>query len=120
MKPKDAVDVISKTRSQKGIEVFNSLYINSLLSGTYTHAVNFLSNSYELLLKPAEQIAGGIVKANMRSIRTGASQYFGMMFTIGDTFNAVRIAFKQGDAILDPLARTQDNLAGLFKKLLML
>ncbi len=110
MKPKDAVDVISKTRSQKGIEVFNSLYINSLLSGTYTHAVNFLSNSYELLLKPAEQIAGGIVTANMRSIRTGASQYFGMMFTIGDTFNAVRIAFKQGDAILDPLARTQDNL----------
>jgi len=110
MKPKDAVNVISKTRSQKGIEVFNSLYINSLLSGTYTHAVNFLSNSYELLLKPAEQIAGGIVTANMRSIRTGASQYFGMMFTIGDTFNAVRIAFKQGDAILDPLARTQDNL----------
>jgi hypothetical protein len=110
MKPKDAVNEISKTRSQKGIEVFNSLYINSLLSGTYTHAVNFLSNSYELLLKPAEQIAGGIVTANMRSIRTGASQYFGMMFTIGDTFNAVRIAFKQGDAILDPLARTQDNL----------
>ena len=33
-----------------------------------------------------------------------------MMFTIGDTFNAVRIAFKQGDAVLDPLARTQDNL----------
>jgi len=110
MKPKDAVNEISKTRSQKAIEVFNSLYINSLLSGTYTHAVNFLSNSYELLLKPAEQIAGGIVTANMRSIRTGASQYFGMMFTIGDTFNAVRIAFKQGDAILDPLARTQDNL----------
>ena len=110
MKPKDAVNEISKTKSQKAIEVFNSLYINSLLSGTYTHAVNFLSNSYELLLKPAEQIAGGIVTANMRSIRTGASQYFGMMFTIGDTFNAVRIAFKQGDAILDPLARTQDNL----------
>ena len=110
MKPKDAVNEISKTRSQKAIEVFNSLYINSLLSGTYTHAVNFLSNSYELLLKPAEQIAGGILTANMRSIRTGASQYFGMMFTIGDTFNAVRIAFKQGDAILDPLARTQDNL----------
>jgi hypothetical protein len=110
MKPKDAIDEISKTKSQKFIEVFNSLYINSLLSGTYTHAVNFLSNSYELLLKPAEQIAGGIVTANIRSIRTGASQYFGMMFTIGDTFNAVRIAFKQGDAVLDPLARTQDNL----------
>jgi hypothetical protein len=110
MKPKDAIHEISKTKSQKFIEVFNSLYINSLLSGTYTHAVNFLSNSYELLLKPAEQIVGGIATANIRSIRTGASQYFGMMFTIGDTFNAVRIAFKQGDAVLDPLARTQDNL----------
>ncbi len=110
MKPKDAINEIAKTKSQKYIEVFNSLYINSLLSGTYTHAVNFLSNSYELLLRPMEQIVGGAVRADLRAMRTGASQYFGMMFNIGETFNAVRVAFKQGDAVLDPLARTQDNL----------
>ena len=110
MKPKDAIHEIAKTKSQKFIEVFNSLYINSLLSGTYTHAVNFLSNSYELFLKPLEQIAGGALRADLRSIRTGFAQYQGMMFTFGDTIKAVRIALRQGDAILDPLSRTQDNL----------
>ena len=110
MKPKDAINLIAKTKGQKAIEVWNSLYINSLLSGTYTHAVNFLSNSYELLLRPMEQIAGGVVTANLRSIRTGFSQYQGMLFTMGDTIRSVGLALRQGDAILDPLARTQDNL----------
>jgi len=110
MKPKDAINEIAKTKSQKYIEVFNSLYINSLLSGTYTHAVNFLSNSYELFLKPLEQIAGGALRADMRSIKTGFAQYQGMMFTFGDVWRTVRAAFSQNDAILDPLVRTQDNI----------
>ena len=110
MKAKDAIHEVAKTKSQKAIEVFNSLYINSLLSGTYTHAVNFLSNSYELFLKPLEQITGGALRGDLRAMRTGVSQYYGMMFSIGDTIRAVGIALRQGDAILDPLSRTQDNL----------
>jgi len=110
MKPKDAIHEIAKTKSQKTIEVFNSLYINSLLSGTYTHAVNFLSNSYELLLRPLEQISGGALRGDIRSIKTGFAQYQGMLFTMGDTIKAVGTALRQGDAILDPLSRTQDNL----------
>ena len=110
MKAKDVIDEIGKTKSHKFIEVFNSLYINSLLSGTYTHAVNFLSNSYELFLKPLEQITGGALRADLRAMRTGVSQYYGMIFSIGDTIKAVGTALRQGDAILDPLSRTQDNL----------
>ena len=103
MKAKDAIHEVAKTKSQKAIEVFNSLYINSLLSETYTHAVNFLSNSYELFLKPLEQITGGALRGDLRAMRTGVSQYLGMMFSIGDTIRAVGIALRQGDAILDPL-----------------
>ena len=33
-----------------------------------------------------------------------------MIFQISDTFKAIRIALKQGDAVLDPFQRTQDNL----------
>ena len=84
-------------QDSKFIEVFNSLYINSLLSGTYTHAVNFLSNSYELLLRPLEQVAGGIITADLRSIRTGFAQYKGMIFTMGDTIKAVGTALRQAD-----------------------
>ena len=110
MKAEDVINEVSKSRFQKYIEVFNSLYINSLLSGTYTHAVNFLSNSYELLLKPLEQIAGGALRADLRTMRAGFSQYQGMMFTFGDSIKAVGKALKQGDPVLDPLQRTQDNL----------
>jgi hypothetical protein len=33
-----------------------------------------------------------------------------MMMSFGDTMKAVSLALRQGDAILDPLSRTQDNL----------
>lgn len=33
-----------------------------------------------------------------------------MIFQISDTFKAISLAFRQGDAVLDPLQRTQDNL----------
>jgi hypothetical protein len=43
-------------------------------------------------------------------MRAGFSQYQGMIFTFGDSIKAVGKALKQGDAVLDPLQRTQDNL----------
>ena len=110
MKAKEVIDQLGKSKSQRVIEAFNSFYINSLLSGTYTHAVNFLSNSYELLLKPLELIGGGTLRADLRTVRLGFAQYQGMMLTFGDTIKAVGLALRQGDAILDPLSRTQDNL----------
>ena len=69
-----------------------------------------LSNSYELFLKPLEVVAGATVRGDIKTIRLGFSQYQGMIFQISDTFKAIRTALKQGDAVLDPFQRTQDNL----------
>ena len=110
MKSKDVVHEVSKSKFSKYIEAFNSFFINGLLGGTYTQAINILSNSYELLLKPIEVIAGATTRRDMRTIRLGFAQYQGMIFQIADTFKAIRIAFKQNDAVLDPYQRTQDNL----------
>ena len=104
------IETSGKTKGHKAIEVFNSLYINSLLSGIYTNALNMKSGLYEAIIRPLEQIAGGAVRFDTRSIRLGFAQYQGMIMTMGDTMRATLLAIRQGDAILDPLSRTQDNL----------
>ena len=109
-KPAEIINSVAKTKYQRSVEVFNSLYINSLLSGVYTHAVNMKSGLYEAFIRPIEQIGGGVVRADLKAIRLGFAQYQGMIMSMGDTMRAVGLSLKQGDAILDPLQRTQDNL----------
>ena len=104
------INNVSKTKFQKVIEAFNSAYINSLLSGVFTQALNMKSGIYEALIRPLEQITGGALRADTKAIRLGFAQYSGMMMHMGDVVKATHLALKQGDAILDPLARTQDNL----------
>jgi len=110
LKPDDVINEVTKSRFSKGIEVFNSLYINSILSGTPTFIVNLVGNAYETILKPLELAAGGALRGDIKTIRSGFSQYIGMVHTMRDTIRAVGIALKQGDAVLDPFVRTQDNL----------
>jgi len=106
----EVIQNAGKTKYQKTVEVFNSAYINSLLSGPFTQAVNLKSGLYEALIRPMEQIIGGGLARDKRSIKLGFAQYRGMIMSFRDTWKAVGIALKQGDAVLDPLARTQDNL----------
>jgi hypothetical protein len=106
----EVIQNAGKTKYQKAIEVFNSAYINSLLSGVFTQAVNLKSGLYEALIRPMEQVIGGAIARDKKSIQLGFAQYRGMIHSFRDTLKAVFIALKQGDAVLDPLARTQDNL----------
>ena len=104
-KPEEVINAVAKTRYQRTVEVFNSL-----LSGVFTQALNIKSGMYEAFIRPLEIVSGGLARADLRSIRLGFAQYRGMMLSFGDTMKAVSLALRQGDAILDPLQRTQDNL----------
>ena len=109
-KPEEVINAVAKTKYQRTVEVFNSLYINSLLSGVFTQALNIKSGVYEAFIRPLEIAGGGFARADLRSVLLGFAQYKGMMLNFGDTMKAVALALRQGDAILDPLQRTQDNL----------
>ena len=61
-------------------------------------------------LQILEQIAGGALRADTRAIQLGFAQYKGLMMHFGEVVEMTRLALKQGDAILDPTSRTQDNL----------
>ena len=106
----EVIQNAGKTKYQKAIEVFNSAYINSLLSGVFTQAVNLKSGLYEALIRPMEQVIGGAITRDKKTIQLGFAQYRGMIHSFRDTWKAVGFALRQGDAVLDPLARTQDNL----------
>jgi len=109
-KPEEVINAVAKTKYQRTVEVFNSLYINSLLSGVFTQALNIKSGVYEAFIRPLEIAGGGFARADLKSVLLGFAQYRGMMLNFGDTMKAVALALRQGDAILDPLQRTQDNL----------
>lgn len=106
----DIIDAAGKTRAQKAIEITNSIYINSLLSGIWTNAVNLTSGLYEIAYRPLEMIGGGIVNRDARSVALGFAQYRGYVMNAKQTLRMIALSFRQGDAILDPLMRTQDNL----------
>nr|BAR33890.1 protein transporter sec31 [uncultured Mediterranean phage uvMED] len=109
-KPEDILDALAKTRGQKIVEVANSLYINSLLSGFWTNAVNASSGLFEIAYRPLEIIGGGVLTADLKAVRLGFAHYKGMIMNFQQTWKMAGLAFKQGDAVLDPLMRTQDNL----------
>ena len=106
----EVINKVSKSKYQRIQEAFNSAYINSLLSGVFTQAINVKSGVYEALIRPLEQIAGGFLRADTRAIQLGFAQYKGLMLHFGEVVEMTRLALKQGDAILDPTSRTQDNL----------
>ena len=110
MKPEDVINEVAKSKSSKIIDVFNSLYVNSILSGTPTFIVNTLGNAYEALLKPLEVASGAALRGDLKTMRYGFSHYIGMIHNFRDTIKAVGTAVKQGDPVLDPMIRTQDNL----------
>jgi len=106
----EVINKVSKSKYQRVQEAFNSAYINSLLSGVFTQAINLKSGIYEALIRPLEQIAGGALRADKRAIQLGFAQYRGLMMHFGEVVEMTRLALRQGDAILDPTSRTQDNL----------
>lgn len=103
-------NTLGKTRMQKSVEIFNSLYINSLLSGIFTNAINLTSGLHETVIRPLEIMAGGLARADKRSIRLGFAQYQGMLLNMKESFRMVYLSLKQGDAVLDTKMKTQDNL----------
>ena len=88
----EVINKVSKSKYQRIQEAFNSAYINSLLSGVFTQAINLKSGIYEALIRPLEQIAGGALRADTRAIQLGFAQYKGLMLHFGEVVEWLRSA----------------------------
>lgn len=104
------IDAATEIHKNKYLKAFQSLYINSLLSGPWTQGVNILSNFYEATLRPATQILGGAATLNKDVMFQGLARYRGMIHNSQGMWSAITKAFKNSDAVLDKKTRTQDNI----------
>lgn len=90
------------TITQKSIEY----WMNSILSGPITHAVNATSNSINTFALVGEKMAGGLLTLDSKEFKNGVSMFGYLFEQAKDAFKAAAIAFKSEEDILDPLYRT--------------
>ncbi len=83
-------------------DVHNEYWINAILSGPKTHAVNFLSNTLQTVALPTEKMLSGVFQADMATIREGAELYVGLVGAMWDSVKMAGKAFKMGQGVLDP------------------
>jgi hypothetical protein len=86
---------------KRPIELANTYWINALLSNPKTHAINMTSNLLMAMVRPGEQIAGGLLTRNKEAIRDGYDTAVGLLKYAQESAKQAKIAFDQSDAILD-------------------
>tara|TARA_B100001094_G_scaffold9691_1_gene8658 strand:+ start:8354 stop:13219 length:4866 start_codon:yes stop_codon:yes gene_type:complete len=118
----------------KGLRVSNEIFINSILSGPETHAVNILSTALNTVARPLEQIAGagsisfrknmdiGFIKSlisnrsnftfnpqfDATAAMRGAKELIYLTQSISDSLKMAKAAFRIEDNIINPGAMVQD------------
>lgn len=84
----------------------NEYWINSILSGPKTQAVNVLSNMATAALQPAERMIAGAIHGNRDEFLQGGLQYVGMAQSLREAMTLAARAFREGDATIDPFRST--------------
>ena len=100
--------LVRKSWGEKLVDVHNEVWMNAILSGPKTHAVNVLSTGMNTLFLPGERILGGALSGNKDIIIEGATTYYGLFQALGDSLNMAWRSFQMEDNVLDPLGRIWD------------
>ena len=97
--PAAVAKIVRKAQNRGVWGVINEVWLNAILSGPRTHAMNIGSNSINLLMRPAQRMVGGtwgVVtpnprrgkadrQASIQQIEEGARQYMYLMSELGDS-----------------------------------
>lgn len=92
----------------KGMDFWQFLYINNLVSGPKTQLINLTTNAYMLGVRPLERIIGGTLRAaagnssSLMHVRQSLKQYTYMGTASYDGFQQAAKAFARNDSILTP------------------
>lgn len=92
-----------------GMSMTIEYWLNSVLSGGRTHAVNILANTAVTLYRPLERMLGGALgavfgsdtAAARRTFHAGARTYLGFMQNIKEALSYTGTALKTGDPVLE-------------------
>ena len=89
-----------------GTQRFIEYWMNGILSGPVTHAINATSNALNTFFLVGEKVAGGVLKLDTDEMRQGVAMFSYLYRQNTESLKAAGIAFKTEEDILDPLYRT--------------
>lgn len=90
-----------KNGGSRAVGMVNELFINSILSGFKTHAVNIGSNTYTMLTMPMEKAIGAAIKGNRDDIMKALRMYQGFAYGSLSSAKGAFGALKSGQTKLD-------------------
>ena len=93
---KAAAKVIREANKRTWIGFVNEVWLNAILSGIRTHAMNIGSNTINMGLRPAQRMVGGLVQRDMAVVEKGAREYFYLGSEIFDSIAYLATASKYG------------------------
>jgi len=91
------------------MDVGNEYWINAILSGPVTHAVNAISNTFATLYRPLEGAVGALMKRDPATAKDFMRTYGYLFESIQDSASFAFKAIREGESILDPAAKTLDT-----------
>jgi hypothetical protein len=98
--PDKLLKVVQASGFRKFVDSHNELWINGILSGFKTHAINVISTAANTLAQPLNMIVGGTVRREWADVREGVAIYRGLRQMIGDSFEMSRRAFATEKPVL--------------------
>ena len=106
--PQALQKMASESKIMRGLKVQNEIFINSILSGPETHAVNILSTSLNTLARPLEQTLGSFAQGDMTGAIKGGKELWYLVTSINDSLKAAKLSFQIEDNIVNPSAMIQE------------
>ena len=103
--------LIKKAVERKWLRVLNEYWINSILSGYTTHALNMTSNTINLLARPAERGIGAALRLDGRETAKALKTYVYMASYMKDALTMAAKAGYDHRAIIDNSAKV-DSMQG--------
>lgn len=100
------------TVGQRALKVINEVFINNILSGWKTHAVNVTSNTLNTVVLPAERVMGGLLTGRIGEARAGLEQYAAIRSSMMDSVRLSARVLRNEMPVLDTQVKLDNQAEG--------
>lgn len=109
--------LMKEAQKNKFWKMTSEIWINSILSGFKTAAINVTSNTYNLVARPAIRMGGAILSGNSKMIEQSAREYIHIVSEVMDSLTYMTPLIKSsGESAVQQAVRTLKSENGILDK----
>ena len=109
--------LLKEAQKNKFWAMTSEIWINSILSGFKTGAINITSNSYNLMIRPAIRLTGGVASGNGRMVEQSVREYIHIVSEVMDSLTYLTPLIRSsGDSAMQAAVRTFKSENGVIDK----